>query len=217
MKTGRNALLLLVVAGLLPGGLPGGEAPDGRAVDYVREIKPVLSKRCYACHGALQQKAALRLDTAALIKKGGDSGPAIVPGDSGESLLIDAVTGADGWRMPPESEGSLLSADEVARLKAWIDQGASSPADEQPQPDPRRHWSFQPPTRPEVPSSATLGEAAKWVRNPIDAFLAAEHRKHGLTPRPTADPATLIRRVSLDLTGLVASPEMVRIRGRPQR
>ena len=210
MKTGRNALLLILIAGLLPGGIARGEAPDGRAVDYAREIKPVLAKRCYACHGALQHKAALRLDTAALMKKGGDSGPAIVPGESGESLLIDAVTGADGWRMPPESEGSLLSTEEVGRLKSWIDQGAKSPGDEQPQPDPRRHWSFQPPRRPEVPSSAKLGEAAKWVRNPIDAFLAAEHRKHGVKPRPAADPGTLIRRVSLDLTGLVASPEMVR-------
>jgi hypothetical protein len=210
MKTGPTALPLVLIVGLMPGGLLGGEAPDGRAIDYAREIKPVLAKRCYACHGALQHKAALRLDTAAFMKKGGDSGPAVVPGDSGDSLIIDAVTGADGWRMPPESEGSPLSTEEVARLKAWIDQGARSPADELPQPDPRRHWSFQPPRRPEVPSGAALGEAAKWVRNPIDAFLAAEHRKHGLSPRPSADPATLIRRVSLDLTGLVASPEMVR-------
>ena len=209
MTIGRAGLLILI-AGLLPGWLLAGEEPGPRAVDYTREIKPVLSKRCYACHGALQQKAGLRLDTAAFMKKGGDSGPAIEPGSSDESLIIDAVTGADGWRMPPESEGSPLSADEIARLKAWIDQGARSPADELPQPDPRRHWSFQPIRRPEVPSARHSATQRRWVRNPIDAFLAAEHRKHGLKPRPAADPATLIRRVCLDLTGLVPSPELVR-------
>ncbi len=201
---------IILIAGLSPGWLLAGEGPDPRAVDYTREIKPVLTKRCYACHGALQQKAGLRLDTAALMKKGGKSGSAIEPGSSDESLIIDAVTGADGWRMPPESEGSPLSVEEIARIKAWIDQGARSPADEVPQPDPRLHWSFQPIRRPEVPAATARGGAAGWVRNPIDAFLAAEHRKHGLEPRPAADPATLIRRVCLDLTGLVPSPTLVR-------
>ncbi len=209
MRTGRAGLFILFV-GALAGWLPAGEAPDPRAVDYTRDVKPVLSKRCYACHGALQQNAGLRLDTAALMKKGGDSGSAIEPGSSEESLIVEAVTGAQGWRMPPESEGTPLAADEIARIKRWIDQGAKGPPDELPQPDPRRHWSFQPPVRPAVPSVATLGERAGWVRNPIDAFLAVEHRKHGLKPRPTADPATLVRRVCLDLTGLVADPEVVR-------
>src|ERR1035438_9773200 len=96
---------LVVLAGfLLPGWVCGGEEPAPRTIDYSRDIKPVLSKRCYACHGALQHKAGLRLDTVTLMKKGGDTGPAIVPGESGESLIVDAITGADGWRMPPESE-----------------------------------------------------------------------------------------------------------------
>jgi Protein of unknown function (DUF1549)/Protein of unknown function (DUF1553)/Planctomycete cytochrome C len=201
--------LLSLIAGILPGWVSADE-PGRRAVDYIRDIKPVLSKRCYACHGALKQKAGLRLDTAALMKKGGDSGSAIEPGSSGDSLIVDAVTGAEGWRMPPESEGAPLSADEIARIKAWIDEGAKSPRDEVPQPDPRRHWSFQPPVRPKVPSADELGAGAGWVCNPIDAILAAEHRKHGLKPRPAADPATLARRVCLDLTGLVPSPEVVR-------
>jgi Protein of unknown function (DUF1549)/Protein of unknown function (DUF1553)/Planctomycete cytochrome C len=210
MTIGRAGLHMLIV-GILPGPLPADEELGRRAaIDYSREIKPVLSKHCYACHGALKQKAGLRLDTAAFIKEGGDSGSAIEPGSSAESLIVDAVTGSDGWQMPPENEGSPLSADEIARLKAWIDQGAKSPPDELPQPDPRRHWSFQKPVRPAVPSAATLGESARWVRNPIDAFLASEHQKHGLKPRPAADPATLIRRVYLDLTGLVPSPDVVR-------
>jgi Protein of unknown function (DUF1549)/Protein of unknown function (DUF1553)/Planctomycete cytochrome C len=208
MTTSRVGFLTLIV-GILPGWLLADE-PGRRAIEYTRDIKPVLSKRCYACHGALQQKAGLRVDTASLMKKGGDSGSAIEPGSSDESLIIDAVTGAQGWRMPPESEGGPLSAEEIARIKAWIDQGAKSPADEVPQPDPRQHWSFQPPVRPRVPSGVELGEGAGWVRNPIDAFLAAEHRKRGLKPRATADSATLVRRVCLDLTGLAPSPELVR-------
>jgi hypothetical protein len=209
MKTGRASFLTLIM-GFLPGSLASGDELGPRGVDYVRDIKPVLSKRCYSCHGGLQQKAGLRLDTAAFMKKGGDSGPAIEPGSSADSLIIDAVTGSEGWRMPPESEGTALSREDVARLKAWIDQGANGPSDEQPQPDARRHWSFQTIVRPDVPDAKSLGEAAKWVRNPIDTFLAAEHRRHGLKARPAADPATLIRRVCLDLTGLVPTPEAVR-------
>src|SRR5262245_36947776 len=165
MKTGRAGLLTLI-AGFVPGSLVAVDEPKPRAVDYVRDIKPVLSKRCYSCHGGLQQKAGLRLDTAAFMKKGGDSGPAIEPGSGEDSLIIDAVTGGDGWRMPPESEGTGLSTEDVARLKAWIDQGAKGPADEQPQADARRHWSFQPIVRPDVPDAKSLGEAARWVRNP---------------------------------------------------
>ena len=126
MTTVRAGLFILIVA-LLSGWLPAGEEPRKGAVDYARDIKPVLSKRCYACHGALKQKAGLRLDTAAFMKKGGDSGPAIVAGASEDSLIIDAVTGSDGWRMPPESEGTPLSTEDVAQLKSWIDQGRRAP------------------------------------------------------------------------------------------
>ena len=75
-------------------------------MDYVRDVKPLLSRRCYACHGALKQKAGLRLDTAARMRKGGDGGPAVVAGKSAESLLIEAVTGGEDWRMPPAGRGS---------------------------------------------------------------------------------------------------------------
>jgi len=195
---------------VVPSLVAAGEARDVRAVDYAGEVKSILSKHCYACHGAVKQKAKLRLDTAASIHKGGDSGPAVVPGHSDESLIVDAVTGQDGWRMPPESEGSPLSSGEIAALTAWIDQGAKAPADDQPQLDPRAHWAFRTPQRPEVPAADSLGPQAAWVRNPIDAFLAAEHRKRELMPRPAADPTTLIRRVHLDLTGLLPSPDLVR-------
>jgi hypothetical protein len=209
MRLARASLVFL--AGVFPPvWLFGAEQPDKRRVDYARDVKPFLSKRCYACHGALEHKAGFRLDTAALLRKGGDSGPGLVPGQSRESLIVDAVTGREGWRMPPESEGSPLSASEIAKLEAWIEQGADSPADEAPQPDPFAHWAFRALKRSAVPSAGVLGPRASWVRNPIDALLAAEHRAHNLKPRPASDPATLIRRVTLDLTGLVPSPEMIR-------
>src|SRR5262249_48277144 len=132
-------ILLAVLAGPAP------------AVDYAREVKPILAARCTSCHGAIRRKAGLRLDTAALIRRGGDSGPAIGPGQSGESLLMERVTAPDAAeRMPPASEGVPLSAAEVGILRAWIDQGAFAPPEPTPE-DPRRHWAYQPPARPAIP------------------------------------------------------------------
>ncbi len=172
-------------------------AAAAEPIDYVRQVKPLLRERCYACHGPLKQKSNLRLDTAASVRQGGRNGPAAVPGKPEESLLLDAVT-RTRHRMPPEGEGSALSAEQVALLRAWVAQGATGPSDEKPAEDPRRHWSFQPVRRPAVPVAADPAR----VRNPIDAFIAAAYEKHGLAPLPEADRATLLRRVTLDLTGL---------------
>jgi len=164
-------------------------------VDYLRAVKPILSARCYSCHGALKQKNHLRLDTVVLMKKGGDSGTAIVPGESSKSLLVAHVTAAQGMaRMPPESEGEPLKLSEISLILAWIDQGASGPASEKQEADPADHWAFKAPARPAVPKSAKP--------NPIDAFIAAERDKHGLKPQPPADKRQLLRRVYLDLIGL---------------
>jgi hypothetical protein len=201
--------MLAALAACLATPCTAGEVGStGAAIDYLRDVKPVLSKRCYVCHGALKRKAGLRLDTAVSIRRGGDGGPAVEPGKSTESLLVDAVTGRDGWKMPPKGEGAPLSAEEVKAIERWIEQGAVAPADEQPQADPREHWSFRPPVRPPVPQVS--GERGDWVRNPIDAFLAARHAERGLTPRPPATPEVLIRRVSVDLIGLVPTTEEVR-------
>ena len=98
-------------------------------VDYLTQIKPLLTSRCYACHGALKQEAGLRLDTAQAARNGGDSGPAVQPGKSSESLLIEAITGAGTvTRMPVE--GKPLSEEQIALIRDWVDQGAESPADE---------------------------------------------------------------------------------------
>src|SRR5262249_7252027 len=110
--SGESMMTLLLLA------LLAGPAPS---VDYARDVKPVLASRCTSCHGAIRQKAGLRLDTAALIRRGGQSGPAIEPGKSDESLLIERVTAAEeSERMPPESEGVPLDAAEVGTLRAWI-------------------------------------------------------------------------------------------------
>jgi hypothetical protein len=176
---------------------PGRLAAD--PVEYVRDIKPVFADKCYACHGALQQKSGLRVDTVRFLREGGNKGPAVVPGHSERSPLVYHVTATHGAkRMPPASDGEPLTARQIELVKAWIDQGARGPADEKPEADPRDHWAFRPPVRPPVPKVRRAG----WAGNPVDAFLAAEWEKRGLTPQPPADRRLLLRRAYLDLVGL---------------
>ena len=176
-------------------------------IDYIRHIKPVLIERCVACHGALKQEGGLRLDTAQLAIRGGESGAAIIPGDSGASLLLNRVTATEASeRMPPE--GEPLKPDQIASLRNWIAQKAEAPADERPQRHPRDHWAFRPPVRGVVPQIENpSAEQARWQRNPIDGFISSEHRRHGLVAQSEADRRVWLRRVSLDLTGLVPTPE----------
>src|SRR5262245_21706137 len=169
----------------------------GDEVDYVKQVKPILVARCYACHSALRKKSGLRVDTAAELISGGDAGPAVVPGKSADSYLISMLTGESGTRMPPENEGAALTAEQIATFKKWIDEGAHAPA-ETPLPDPRDHWSYYPPVRPTVPKAQNTA----WIRNPVDAFVAAGQESRGLSPVPAADKSTLLRRVYLDLIGL---------------
>jgi hypothetical protein len=167
------------------------------AVDYTRDIKPILKERCFACHGALKQKAKLRLDTAAAMRKGGRHGPAIVPGQAARSLLLQRVSATDeSDRMPPD--GKPLTQMQIALLRKWIQQGASSPASDKPDADPCQHWAYRLPVRAALPR---LKQAA-WMGNPIDAFIGVEHERRGLRANPPADRAALLRRVYLDLIGL---------------
>jgi hypothetical protein len=183
--------------------LPVGRSVDaGEAVDYARQVKPILRQRCYACHGTIKQKARLRLDTASFLLRGGDSGPVVEPGHGQDSLIIDRVSETDPkLRMPPV--GPPLAPEQIETLRAWIDQGAKSPGDEKPEEDPRQHWAFRRPVRPQIPSA----ENATWVRNPIDAFLAVEQHRLDLRPLPQAEPDVLLRRVYLDLVGLPPTRE----------
>ena len=197
----RAALACSPMLGLLLTAAPAFAADS--KVDYVKQVKPILA-RCYSCHGGLEQKAKLRVDTAAALRVGGKRGPALVPGKPAESPILDYVTASNGARrMPPPSDGEALHDHEVALIRNWIEQGAVGPADEKPEADPKEHWAFRTPARPDVPKVKNTA----WVKNPIDAFIAAGHEKHGLTPQLAADKRTLLRRVTIDLTGLPPTRE----------
>ena len=179
-------------------------------VDYSREIKPILKERCFACHGALKQTAGLRLDTGAMLRRGGDGGPAVVSGKTSASLLVERITSQDdAQRMP--AEGKPLTAEQIALIKAWIEQGATSPENEQPEPDPREHWAFKKPVRPAVPEisdfKSQISNLKPDLRNAVDAFILQKLDEHGLTPRPSAEKHVLFRRVYLDLIGLPPTRE----------
>jgi hypothetical protein len=179
-------------------------AAAAEAVDYQRDIKPILSEHCYACHGPQKQRSGLRLDSAAAASHGGDSGPALVPGKSAESRLLQAVTAAPGVVAMPPTGRPRLTAQQIDLLRRWIDQGAKAPANEAlPAAATVRstHWAFRPPVRPAEPAVRNPA----WVRNPIDRFILARLEKEGLTPSPEADRVTLLRRLSLDLLGLPPS------------
>ena len=173
-----------------------------------RDVRPILAQRCLKCHGPDEQKSGLRLDTVASMLAGGNAGAAVVRGKSCESLLIKAVSGAeDVSSMPPEDAGPRLSSAEIATLSRWID-AAPAPANEEPVPAATRrksdHWSFQPITRPEPPAvPATQVANISRIRNPIDAFIVGRLADAGIAPAPEADRVTLVRRLSLDLLGLL--------------
>ncbi len=180
--------------------LAGGLAPVEEAkVDFARQIRPILAENCCKCHGPDKQRADLRLDLRKAALEGGSGGRAIVPGNSAESLLIKHVTGqGDHRRMPPEP-AEPLTPDQIAVLKRWIDQGADWPEGDAAAGDPRAdHWAYRAPVRPQEPEV----ERTDWCRTAIDRFVLARLEHEKLTPSPEADRETLIRRVSLDLTGL---------------
>jgi mono/diheme cytochrome c family protein len=179
---------------------PGSPAPDPRPIDFDRDVKPILAKNCFACHGPDKQKGGLRLDRKADALRGGDSGNAVVPGKSADSLLIQLASGQDKDRvMPPK--GDRLTAAEVATLRAWIDQGAKWPDDGST--TAADWWCFRPIANPPVP---VIRDPRFTIRNPIDAFILAKLRDRGLSPSPEADRRTLIRRVYFDLIGLPPTP-----------
>src|SRR5262245_6534842 len=200
----RTLFPSLMIVGLLT-----GPAAAADPVDYLRDIKPIFTKHCISCHGAQKQRGGLRLDTAKSALEGGNSGAIILAGKSSQSILIKAVNGGEGdiKAMPPK-ESPRLAAEQIALLKSWIDQGAKVPATEtvdNTKTAQSDHWSLQPIRRLALPPVKN----ASWPRNPIDYFILARLEKEKLTPSPEADRATLLRRVSLDLTGLPPTPTEV--------
>jgi hypothetical protein len=188
-----------MIRGLLTAALMFLTAPlQAAGPDYARDIKPLLQTKCYACHGAVRQKAGLRLDAGQLILKGGKRGEVVVPGKPDRSILLTMISPHGGERaeMPPEGEGEALTEKEIALFREWIKNGATAP-DEPVPAGPQSHWAYQPPRKARVPGPG----------NPIDAFLAAERAKHGVTTSPEADRATILRRVYLDLIGIPPTTE----------
>ncbi|MBS1829811.1 MAG: PSD1 domain-containing protein [Acidobacteria bacterium] len=173
-------------------------------VDFGKQVEPLLRSKCQACHGAAQQISGLRLDNKQAAMAGGYAGPAIVPGKSDQSKLMDRLVGAKGlMRMPP---GNPLTTVEIATIRSWIDQGAVWPESAQTSANPTRrsssHWAFQPVRSPAPPTP----KRSSWVRNSIDSFVLAKLESEGVAPSPEASRRTLLRRVSLDLTGLLPTP-----------
>jgi mono/diheme cytochrome c family protein len=176
-----------------------------RPVDFAHEVFPILEARCFECHGPDKQKAGLRLDAKASFLKGGKSGLPILAGEAAASLLFQRVSTTDTDDMMPP-KGERLTAEQVALIRAWIDQGASWPDGVgAASAEVKHHWAYVPPWRPEPPAV----KLRNWPRNDLDRFILARLEQEGLRPAPEADRATLIRRVSLDLTGLPPSPAEV--------
>ncbi len=168
------------------------------ASDYTQDVRPILKERCFSCHGALKQEAGLRLDTVAGMLTGGDTGAAISKADPGASHLIQRITSTeDGVQMPPE--GKRLTDEQIQAIRSWIQSGAAAPAGEQPEQDPKQHWAFRRPVRPNLPV------AGAEALHPIDMLIAPQREALGIAPFPVADKATLLRRLYLDLTGLPPS------------
>ncbi len=167
--------------------------PKG-APEYSRDIEPLLQQRCYLCHGPQQQMSNLRLDQKESAMR------VIQPGNSASSRLIRMVSGAEKVVMPPV--GQRLSPAEIGLLRAWIDQGAAWSATAGSAPATAAHWSFEKIRRPRPPAPRD----GAWARNPIDRFILARLEAEGIAPSPEAAKTTLLRRVSLDLTGLPPTP-----------
>ena len=185
---------------------------------FEKKIRPVLVDQCYKCHSAKSEKVkgGLLLDSRAGLLKGGDSGPAIVPGKPGNSLLIKAIGYGDpDLQMPPKKP---LATNQIRDFIAWIKMGAPDPrkptatmAGKATNPtginfaESRKFWAFQPVKDPVPPAVKNT----KWVKNAVDQFVLAKMEARNLTPNPPATRRTLIRRATFDLTGLPPTPEEV--------
>jgi mono/diheme cytochrome c family protein len=198
---------LLVIAGsflLLVPGVPhpiAPAAPVDKDLDFARDIYPILQRSCFECHGPEKQKGKLRLDSREGLLRGGRSGPPVVAGKADESDLYRRIVLPKGSKGIMPDRGEALSAEQAALVRRWIDQGSPWPETVRP----ARHWAYRKPAQPALPAL----KDAQWPKNPIDHFVLARLEKEGLRPSPEADRATLIRRVTLDLTGLPPMPAEV--------
>ena len=199
MTRWSGSLLLAVLAAPAPAADP---KPTPEAIEFFeKKVRPVLAEKCYSCHGEKKQNAGLRLDTAAGIRAGADSGPVVAAGDPAKSKLVKSVRREGDFPMPPKTP---LEADAVAVLTEWVKLGAPVPADRATTAgiDPKKHWAFQP-----VPKA--VANPRPQIANPIDGFVLAKLEQAKLELAPRADKRTLIRRAYFDLTGLPPTADEV--------
>lgn len=205
-------LCLSVVSSVLVAAEPQSPPSEEQLAFFEKKIRPVLVQHCYKCHSSQAKKVqgGLLLDTRAGIRKGGDTAPSVVPGNMKESLLLDALR-YDGIEMPPDQK---LPDSVIADFEQWIKLGAADPRDGETKVTApksidiargKTFWAFQPPKKHEAPAL----RKQDWVQKPLDAFILARLEVAGLEPSVAADRRTLIRRVTLDLTGLPPTPEEV--------
>src|SRR6185295_6539866 len=210
-----RSFLLFLLAGVVAADAAPQKAPDDPAdVEFFeKKIRPVLIERCHSCHSATatKLKGGLRLDSLEAALKGGDTGPALVPGNLDKSLLVEAVSYKNvELRMPPKGK---LPAEQIADLTQWVKRGAPWPKGEGAGAAAKKtefnlaqrkadHWAWQS-LRADPPPSVKNGA---WPKQPLDRFLLAKLEERGLEPAPPADPRTLLRRLSFDLTGLPPTP-----------
>lgn len=202
-----SVVLRLVCVAAVGGSLSTKLSADDSAVDFQKQIKPVLQKYCVSCHGPDEAESGFRLDFGSLLVRGGDRGLAVVPGKSAESLLYKVLIGEGEVAQMPEGQPPLDKV-QIELIQKWIDQGAKGGAEDAPSEDGRPesdHWAFQPVQRPELPTVSR----PEWVQNEIDRFVLARLDKEKLAPSDEADRSTLIRRLSLDLLGVLPTPEEV--------
>ncbi len=213
-----TTLALSAVATLLAAGSLSAAPPRPGAADldfFEAKVRPVLVEHCASCHGKTKVRGGLRLDSRAALLKGGESGPAIVPGHGDKSLLVAAVRHAKDLRMPPKGK---LPERAVADLVTWINRGAAWPAVPETGGEAtlrvhggpitaadRAFWSFRPVVDPSVPPVKDAG----WARKPLDNFVLAQLDAKGLRPVPPASKRALLRRATFDLTGLPPTPKEI--------
>lgn len=179
---------------------------DAKPIDFERDVAPILRDHCLECHNSRDHRSGFSLHSKQSTVAGGDSGPAVVPGDTVSSYLLDLIQPVDGTAEMPKG-APPLSSQEIETLEQWISSGAAWPDEFELK--PKELWSLQPIRRPSV--TAPVPSVAEFpIRNPIDQFILSRLQQARLTPAPPADPHTLIRRLYLDLTGLPPTPEQVK-------
>jgi len=212
-KLPRLSVLLALLSGVAA---HAADEPTKEGLEFFeKNIRPILSEHCYECHSLAKNssKGSLILDSRDGMLKGGEEGPAVVPGNLDKSLLVRAIRYTDPeFAMPPKKKGGKIDDSKIALLEEWVKMGAPSPAGAGNKltgltDKAKQHWAFQPIKNPALPAVKNKG----WVKNPIDQFVLAKLEAEGLQPNPIADSEALLRRIFYDLVGLPPTSEQVEI------